>query len=295
MNENQSVGVVIGRFQTPQLTKGHLHLINYALDRHDHVIVVIGSSGAQPTKRNPLDYPTRRAMTQYAYPQVETVQVVDHISDEYWSERIDQKVGEDKAVLYCSRDGFKQLYSGKHEVVEIPPYEGHNATTLREECAKEPLDTIDFRRGAIYAIHNRIPSPYMAVDVAPMKDGCILLGRKAGETELRFIGGHLDSTDSSIWWAASRELKEEAQIIATKFEIIGECKVNDWRYARDEESIFTLLYLCEWVSGDAKADDDIVEVHWIPIHEFRRGMVKVMPAHQNLLEILTNHLSKIYV
>ena len=53
------LGVIVGRFQTPYLHTGHMHLLTTALSENDEVLVVIGDREAQPTKRHPLSYTDR--------------------------------------------------------------------------------------------------------------------------------------------------------------------------------------------------------------------------------------------
>ena len=45
------VGVIIGRFQVNKLHPGHRSLINYALDNHKKVIILLGVSRIQNTNK----------------------------------------------------------------------------------------------------------------------------------------------------------------------------------------------------------------------------------------------------
>ncbi len=53
-------GLVVGRFQP--VHKGHAHLIQRAIEDCVHVTVVVGSSDAKPSVRNPFTFDERAAM-----------------------------------------------------------------------------------------------------------------------------------------------------------------------------------------------------------------------------------------
>lgn len=58
----QSVGTIIGRFQTPELHEGHLHLFDHVKRKHEKVLVLMGCSPAQNSDKNPLDFESRRRL-----------------------------------------------------------------------------------------------------------------------------------------------------------------------------------------------------------------------------------------
>ena len=55
-------GVIIGRFQTPELHSEHIKLIQYVLDRHEKVILFLGVSPTLANKKHPMDFITRKYM-----------------------------------------------------------------------------------------------------------------------------------------------------------------------------------------------------------------------------------------
>jgi len=61
-------GVIVGRFQVNNLHAGHLELLRQVADKHDRVIVFIGVARTMPTRRNALDFETRKKMIQAEYP-----------------------------------------------------------------------------------------------------------------------------------------------------------------------------------------------------------------------------------
>jgi len=292
--KKESYGVIIGRFQTPYLTKGHRYLIDTVYNNHHNVIIFIGVSVGQPTKRNPMDYTTRKLMLDDCYPNAIILPIKDNVSDSVWSENIDNSIisaTHKDAILYGCRDSFINYYSGKFKTVEIETPHDDNATDIRKKVAENCNCSEQFRAGIIYAISNRFPSPYTTVDVAMIKDDKILFGKKKGEPFYRFIGGFLDSPDESIAFAAKRELSEETGgVEADNFELIGESKINDWRYRNDEENIFTALFKCKYIFGNPTPTDDITHLTWIPIDKLSE--TEFMPEHKQLVKILINNLKQ---
>ena len=54
--------VIIARFQTPYLHKGHQELISRVKEQHEKLIVLLGVSPLAGSRRNPFDYYTREKM-----------------------------------------------------------------------------------------------------------------------------------------------------------------------------------------------------------------------------------------
>jgi bifunctional NMN adenylyltransferase/nudix hydrolase len=299
--ENIEIGVIIGRFQTNTLHEGHLNLISHVLSNHKKTIILLGVSRIQNTKKNPLDFASRKAMIQKLYPSVVILPIMDQRSNEKWSQDVDNAIslpfGEKKAIIYGSRDSFIPFYSGKNHVIELESSQDHNATNIRAEVAKEVLDSSEFRAGVIYSTFNQRPVTYPTVDVVVHDGkGNILLAKKPHEQYWRFVGGFVDRTDKSYEEAAYRELSEETggNLNVTNARYIASIKVEDWRYKKEESGIMTTLFLMDKLWGSAKASDDIAEVSWIPIHELsnENGIrTKIMEEHRALMRIF---IDKVY-
>jgi len=297
------VGVIIGRFQTNSLHEAHLEFINHVLSNHKKVIILLGISRIQNTKRNPLDFASRKAMIQMEFPNVVILPIRDNRSDERWAQEVDQMImvpfGEKKTLIYGSRDSFIPHYSGRHSVVELGAVGNHNATNLRESVAKETLNSSDFRAGIIYQTYNQRAVTYPTVDVCVYNDkGEILMAKKPNEKLWRFVGGFVDPSDASYEHAAYRELQEETggnldAGTAKSFKYITSQKIDDWRYRKEESGIMTTLFLVKRNHGYAKASDDIAVVEWIPIREFSNfhGIrTQVMIEHRELMQTLVDRV-----
>ena len=83
--------VIIGRFQPYHF--GHVKLVDHALEKHDHVVILIGSAGLPRTRKNPWTWNERADMIIAAHPLDEYRMSVLPIfdvpgDDEAWAERV---------------------------------------------------------------------------------------------------------------------------------------------------------------------------------------------------------------
>ena len=300
--KNFECGVVIARFQTNKLHQGHIDMLNHVVSNHKKVIILLGISVIQNTKKNPLDFATRQFMIHEMFPNVIILPIRDMRDNAKWSQQVDTMIstpfGDKKTVIYGSRDSFIPYYSGKHAVIELEPTADFNATNIREEVAKETLSSADFRAGVIYSVFNQRAKLYSTVDVCAFNEnGEILLAKKPNEDKWRFIGGFVDTTDKTKEVASYREFREETggNCEITDLLYIASLQVEDWRYAKEEDGILTTLFLGRHKFGMAKASDDIETVKWIPIREFSNydGIrTKVMSEHRELMQILVDKAYK---
>lgn len=296
--KNAEIGVIIGRFQANKLHEGHIELINQVMENHKQVIILVGISRVQNTKKNPLDFASREKMLKQRFPSLIIFPIMDQRSNNTWSSQVDSLIsipfGEKKAIIYGSRDSFIPFYEGKYPVIELESSSEFNATNIRAEIAKETLDSQDFRAGVIYSTFNHRPVTYPTVDVcAYNENGEILLAKKPNETLWRFVGGFVDRTDESYEEAALREFNEETggNCVVRNPKYITSQKVDDWRYRKEESGIMTTLFLVEKSFGFAKASDDIAVVQWVPIREFSNHdgiRTKIMPEHRELMSVLVD-------
>ncbi len=268
-----TVGVVIGRFQTPELHEGHTKLLDKVTSKHSNVVLFLGIPRIQNTKRNPLDFTTRSKMIKMVYPDVIILPLDDNLCDHKWSTQIDNALRslypETNAILYGSRDSFIPNYHGKFPTKELPQKKSHNATDLRAAASSETLTSDDFRAGVIYGIYKQRPVTYPTVDVVVIDGDKILLARKPAETLFRFVGGFVDREDANWEMAARRELYEETKLSALGMEYVCSQAVEDWRYVVEESGIMTTLFMTHvWDQiGTPIASDDIAEVKYFDLKD----------------------------
>ncbi len=294
------IGVVIARFQTPRLHRGHTHVLDVAEQNSDILCVLLGDHGGAPTDRDPLDFGIRKSMLLEVFPHAIVLRLNDCISNEAWSQHVDQLVQkqfpEGEITLYGSRDSFIAGYSGTLEIFNVDEVEAPSATDLRNKECLLQRNNEDFRAGIVYNALNRFPLVYMTVDVAVVRRGetglSILLGRKIGDGELyRLIGGFVDKTDESLESAAKRELLEEVGAIQTNgIQYITSVPISDFRYRLSKDSVLTTLFITEFEGGKPYAMDDLDEVKWFSLESAKASLIhphRVLA--QKVIEYVSSH------
>jgi bifunctional NMN adenylyltransferase/nudix hydrolase len=293
------VGVIIGRFQVPELHEGHRELIEHVCSLHDKVVILLGLSPIKATQRNPLDFEARRQMIQEAYPQVNVLYVKDMANDKAWSKQVDERIEDivtphQTVILYGGRDSFIEHYLGKHPTQELEAERITSGETIRKEVsAKSVRQSPDFRAGAVWSVFNRFPTVYTCVDVAIFNEDetKILLGRKENERGWRLPGGFSSPESSSFEADARREVQEEVGIAITDPQYIGNFRVDDWRYRGETDVIRTILFKAKRLSGAVKADDDLAEAKWFDLDTLSQG--DVVTNHWPLIEaVMATHPSQ---
>jgi len=298
------IGVIIGRFQVPDLHEGHRDLIDTVRKKHKKVLMFICSTrGVRNTRRNPMDYYTRMKMVQEHYPDMAFASLWDIPNDDHaWSKTVDVKIQETfgdhvTAVLYGSRDAFIPHYFGNFPVVELADSFDISGTQARAAVSDEVRQSSTWRKGIIYAAHDRHPMVFPTVDIAVVnkKDGKIALGRKNTDptNKWRFPGGFLDPRrDKTLEAAAKRELGEEfgISLVTEGMTYIGSHDVDDSRYRREVDKIVTSLFITEYGWGPLDAKDDIDHAKWFDINGF--DLNTLVEGHRPLMQMVLGYLDE---
>ena len=300
------IGALVGRFQVHELHEAHHFVIKQVVDNHKKVILFLGVPKTSGTKKNPLDYDTRKRMIQKHYPEITILALPDFGDDLRWSKELDSRIREvhpiGDVLMYGGRDSFIPSYKRGHGTFECKELEEYgtfvSGTEVRKIVSSQVKESSDFRAGVIYHAYNQFPKVHPCVDVAIFnEDGTkVLLARKPNQNGWRFIGGFVHPEDQSYEVTANRNVRRKVGIEVGDIKYVTSMKVDDWRYRSEEDKIHTTLFSCKYVMGRIEPSQDLLEVKWFELNRIRdawydlndkhitgEGMVK---EHQELMKIL---------
>jgi len=297
------LGVIVGRFQVPELHEGHQKLISHILAQHGQVLILLGVTPVLGSKRNPLDFATRQKMIQEKFPNVVVAPLPDMPTDEAWSNSLDIMVRAinplAEVVLYGGRDSFTPYYKGRFKTIEIELEPAPSGTDVRAVTANRVRVSSDFRAGVIYGVMNQYPRIFSTVDIAilrkeepeKIKKGSpqyqILLGKKPNMDRWWLPGGFVSPEDFCLEDAARREALEETNIKCPTLEYVFSNRQSDWRYRNIEDgAVVTALFVCLDSIGAPVAKDDLDKAEFHPLIEDTLNLVGYThkPLVQKILE-----------
>lgn len=154
------IGVVVGRFQVPDLHAGHRHVIDTAIAESDHIKLFIGvAKDSKQDVRNPLDYLSRAKMIKELYGSnaryVYIFPIMDEDTDKEWNNSLNGLLSHisknNEITLYGSRDSFLKTYDGKFPVKYVEPIESESGTEVRTRT--QPSYDRSYRLGVIDTIN----------------------------------------------------------------------------------------------------------------------------------------------
>ncbi len=287
-----NLGVIVGRFQVPELHEGQRLLIEHVWSNHQQVLVLLGVSEAKGTKHDPLDFITREKMLKAMYPSLSFLALPDMPNDADWSMNVDSVIKMvcpiGNVTIYGGRDSFIKHYSGRYATKEIDLNQTNSGTNLREITSDKIEISSDFRKGIIYSVYNQYPKVFPTVDIAVVNNNLqVLMGKKKGSKLWRFPGGFVDPSDQTLEHAATRELKEETGLDANTLKYLLSVKIEDWRYPHDDAKILTTFFICSSYTGILIASDDLHYAEFVPLASL--AINEVEPVHQYLYYNLKGH------
>jgi len=291
--DKYDVGVIVGRFQVPDLHEGHRQLIDGVMNNHQKTIIFLGLSPCKSTRNNPLDFEARKNMILAEYPNVIVLYIDDSPSDKMWSKRLDHQINNivsptSSVLLYGGRDSFIKHYQGKFNTFELEQKVYVSGTEIRKEVNASAKSSRDFRLGAIVTVYNQYPKVFPTVDVAIWNEDYteLLMARKEDEIKLRFIGGFAEK-NGCYEDDVKREVAEEAKIEIGDVQYICSAAIDDWRYRGELDGIKTIFFDSKYVCGRPTPSDDIVELQWIKNKDVEK---KIIDTHKNLfLKLLAKY------
>ena len=296
MSKQDSVGVIVARFQVPKLSPGHRHLINIVRAQHEKVLIVLGLHGGERTSHDPLTFDERVDMIRESYPRSEKRVLIaplrDHpFSTDRWSVWLDElivKTAGREADLYGSRRGFLGVYTGSFPGTYVPTIASISGTDMRKYTLYSRK--MSGREAIIYTQQTRHPIAYSANDIAVLDEinQRVLLGTKDWfDGKWAILGGFLDpELDKNDFMAAGREKGEEVLgVNAGELRPLGDrFRVDDPRYRKGHDKTFSRLFACTYLGGDPVGADDIKTVRWFDRQELRDVIAPWHMPHVDQLE-----------
>ncbi len=285
------VGVIVARFHVPDLHEGHRYTIDYVLQRHKEVLVILGVP-YESTDQNPLSFEMRKEMLESCYPGKLTIIGSQALPSSY--ERRSRKIDglifttfpHRNAILYGARDSFVHTYKGVFSTYEVPTVYSGSGTKIRKSI--EAINSSDFRAGVIHnAVHQKhrgLPTVDVAV-VDRENHRVLLVGKNDEEGKLRFPGVFFDpSIDASFEEAAVRCILKELPSIRTfDPEIIKSQRIDDWRFRKAGSKVITLLMRARYLGGEVTLGKGVDTVRWV---RFSDVPDVIIDSHQPLAAIM---------
>ena len=288
-DKKPGVGVVVGRFQVPSLSQGHIDLLRVA-EMHQAFCVIVGVAPF-PSPVNPLSFDSRRAMIQQRFPSATIVMKRDESDDDTWSHHLDLDL---KALypslditLYGGRDSFVRYYSGRLRTVVIPDWSWNTPSGTEIRASVSEVDSDAYRSGVIAGMPR--PRVFPVVDMAGLcdNDSAVLLVKRSHEQAWRFPGGFVDPGDASYVTAAQREFFEETGVglICPRLLIEDGVRIDDWRFRGTGNAVISMPYIGR-IDKEPECGgrhDDVDDVEKIPIDALLNAVV---PEHRIIASLV---------
>ena len=136
-------------------------------------------------------------------------------------------------------------------------------------------------------------SPRLAAIAVVIRGNCVLLVRRRNEPDAGlwgFPGGHVNLGERALE-AASRELYEETGVIGQPIRYLTNVDI----IIRDDNGRFAFHFLlaavlCEYVSGDPIAADDVSDAQWWDVADVLLGRIVCSKNVDTVLNIAVDKL-----
>lgn len=270
MSTTETVGVLVGRFQIPQMNDAYRAMISKVSTEHNFTMLCLSTSPIPGNREQPLTYAMRRAMISDSFPNALIFPFLDIADPVKWTKTLDARIKETFPLttvrIYAAPD-FVEMYRSSGGVYPQTILTGPDSTADLADARKRIINNADFRRGVFYGTNHAYKRIISTVDGAIISGDTVLLGRKPNETAWRFMGGFTEVTSTSDEQDLSRECREELNLIVKPedWHYIGRINIDDWRYAGSGDQIRTGFYVAFEYLGIPKAGDDLADVRWVDL------------------------------
>jgi len=164
LKEKKGIGVIVSRMQVPYLTDSHQAMINTVCDRHQRVIIFLGTTNKTIDEKNPYPFTFRKAMIEWFLAGKNNVIIIplpDNEDNARWVSILDSLISsflsyDEYPILYGGRDSFIPYYKqdkGIFDCTELAPTDYDSGTDLRNLSSIEmPKYTPDTAQAILWTM-----------------------------------------------------------------------------------------------------------------------------------------------
>lgn len=158
----ERIGIIIGRFQVPELHQGHKYLIQSTINNFDDTVIFIGETKDKIlTAHDPLPFEARKRVIIESFPEFRKIYPLPDLGDwQAWVKQLDTRIemlrtlgliSRDSDIYICgSRDSVPERYKefgGSFNTHIFPPLKNLSGTKERMKYKNyEPSWTLEERR-----------------------------------------------------------------------------------------------------------------------------------------------------
>lgn len=241
------LGVIVGRFQTPYLTKPQLENISFACENSDELAIFVLSMEISFSYHNPLPFDTRLLMLKRYLEDKKKPARFFEIKDEKYASRIKTSI-DDKLLRYYPPatkmtmygKGFIEVYDGICDTV-ITDFKGTSGTHARNEALEQPKSPSEIHtKGQIFAALFREAVCYNYVVVLPYyREGDklkVLAVKPEKYLKLSFPMIRIRGEEKSIQGYAKACMNEFLPLAGQlEYRTLNVQLVDDWRFRKSRD------------------------------------------------------------
>lgn len=316
----KKLGVLIGRFQVPEMHEGHRFIVRQMLEQCDQVLVLFGSANRTRSVKNPFTYRERQQATLKLFPGILTAPLNDYLyNDSQWMADVaatiedcreglchEYETGNVEVVLYGHhKDGNDYLkWFPQYQYVNINSDIDISGTEVRNSVMHMLPESV--QADAQYFAKERdtfknYPYPgslnICCGDAVVECLGHILLIKRKftpGAGNWALPGGH-KNTNETFLQCALRELQEETNLRIPEPVLLGSIKstrlFDSPKRSSGIPKLTLAVHLVVKPNPDgslprANGSDDAAETSWVPVADVLNKL-KLHDDHGDIISEMT--------